>query len=241
MSNYMFDRDQMNAEALKKIIGVVADYTEGNWHALEMTLRIARIVDEQLSILEEQSVTIPDAEVVTAACRKLYDAIGEPLREVVQDAHDGLRADMEFDLCVLDLWRLLAGLMDNEVTNVKKSPEALEAFMDWQEKILWSPPGLLSPNPEHVVYSIKIACKMVRECWDWNDHDIRQALMYADECIMKNFDDWDLEMLTAVVAEDWNMAKICEALDAKRQLVWADDEDIEEQYNPVPARFRAVD
>jgi len=229
MSEYINDRDQMNAEALKKIIGIITDYTEENCPALAMTLPVARVVDEQVRILVEQSDTIPDAEVVTAACRMLYNAIGEPFLALVKLVHEEAREDMGYELGVLEVWRMLAGVTDDAVTTAK-STEALEAFMNWQEKVLWSPPGILGPNPEDVVYSIKITAKMARECWGWNEADIQQAIKYADEGIMKAGDgfDWDLEMLKAAVREDWDIMKITQAIEDKAHDFWADGEQSEQ-------------
>jgi hypothetical protein len=104
-----------------------------------------------------------------------------------------------------------------------KTTKALEAFLDWELRVLWTNPVLLSPNPDDVVYAIKITCKMAREVWKWDEEDIQQALKYADDHISKEPEDWDLEMLKKAVAEDWDLEKIYQAMEARERQVYGSD------------------
>src|SRR5208283_4367381 len=93
----------------------------------------------------------------------------------------------------------------------KRTLDELEAFLDWEEKIVWSPPGVLFLGNDDVAYALKITAKMAAECWGWSFQDIVEGLAYADEYIIKTGDpeggDFDLDMLIQGYEEDWDLER----------------------------------
>lgn len=97
---------------------------------------------------------------------------------------------------------------ESETNSDKTEAEAFEKFMDMQEKVMWANPYLLGPNPEHVVYGLKIAAKMAKELWGWDDKSIEEAIAYAERGIADDDFIRDVNMLIRIWKEDWDMEKI---------------------------------
>jgi len=100
--------------------------------------------------------------------------------------------------------------------------EAFEKFMDMQEKVIWANPYLLGPNPEHVVYGLKIAAKMAKELWGWDDKLVEEAIEYAENCIADDDFIRDVNLLIRIWKEDWDMDKIRIEVDTRMGLISAE-------------------